>query len=104
MTKLLVTILLVFWPLAGLAQSDNGGSNPTKYWPQWRGPLATGVAPNANPPLEWSEEKNIRWKTHLPGSGISTPIVWKNHIFITTAIPYGDSVKPKRRISTCCSC
>ncbi len=94
MIKLLVTILVVFWPLAGLAQSDNGGSNSNKYWPQWRGPLATGVAPNANPPLEWSEEKNIRWKTQLPGSGISTPIVWDNHIFITTAIRYGGPVKP----------
>ncbi len=92
--KLLVTILAVFWPLAGLAQLDNGGSNPSQNWPQWRGPLATGVAPNANPPLEWSEEKNIRWKTQLPGSGISTPIVWNDHIFITTAVPYGDAVEP----------
>ena len=91
MIKLLVTILVVFWPLAGLAQSDNGGSNPTKYWPQWRGPLATGVAPNANPPLEWSEEKNIRWKTQLPGSGISTPIVWVNRY------------RRGRRYSSCCA-
>ena len=36
-------------------------------WQQWRGPLGTGVAPNANPPIEWSETKNVRWKTAIPG-------------------------------------
>ena len=34
-------------------------------WPQWRGPLGTGVAPNADPPIEWSETKNLRWKVPL---------------------------------------
>jgi outer membrane protein assembly factor BamB len=64
-------------------------------WAQWRGSLATGVAPNAKPPLEWSETKNIRWKTELPGKGHSTPIVWGDQIFLTTAIPYGDPIKPR---------
>ncbi len=64
-------------------------------WPQWRGPLATGVAPNAQPPVEWSDTKNIRWKTRLPGKGHSTPIVWGDRIFLTTAIPYGEPVKPR---------
>src|SRR5262245_48038978 len=45
-------------------------------WAQWRGPLGTGVAPDAQPPVEWSEKKNLRWKTALPGKGHSTPIVW----------------------------
>jgi outer membrane protein assembly factor BamB len=65
------------------------------FWPQWRGPLGTGVAPNAQPPVEWSESKNIRWKTALPGKGHSTPIVWGERIFLTTAIPYGELVKPR---------
>jgi outer membrane protein assembly factor BamB len=64
-------------------------------WAQWRGPLATGVAPNAQPPLEWSDSKNIRWKTQLPGKGHSTPIVWGDQIFLTTAIPYGEPIKPR---------
>lgn len=64
-------------------------------WPQWRGPLGTGVAPAGRPPLEWSETKNIRWKTALPGKGHSTPIVWGERIFLTTAIPYGEEVKPR---------
>ncbi|HLW65905.1 MAG TPA: PQQ-binding-like beta-propeller repeat protein [Gemmataceae bacterium] len=69
--------------------------NAKDYWPQWRGPLATGVAPNANPPVEWSENKNIRWKAALPGKGHSTPIIWADRIFLTTAIPFGEPVKPR---------
>src|SRR3954452_24032034 len=64
-------------------------------WPQWRGPLGTGVAPKADPPVTWSEDKHIRWKTALPGKGHATPIVWGERIFLTTAIPYGESVKPR---------
>jgi outer membrane protein assembly factor BamB len=63
-------------------------------WSQWRGPLATGVAPHANPPLEWSEEKNLRWKVALPGTGHSTPAVWGDRLFVTAAVPYGDPVAP----------
>lgn len=58
-------------------------------WPQWRGPLNTGVAPNGKPPVSWSEDKNIRWKIAIPGNGHSTPIVWGDRIFVTTAIPFG---------------
>jgi len=64
-------------------------------WAQWRGPLGTGVAPDARPPIEWGESKNVRWKTAIPGKGHSSPVVWGDHIFLTTAIPYGDPVKPK---------
>ena len=65
------------------------------HWPQWRGPLGTGVAPNADPPIEWSETKNVRWKMALPGKGHSTPIVWGDRIYLTTAIPFGDKLPPK---------
>lgn len=64
-------------------------------WPQWRGPLATGVAPQADPPAEWSETKNIRWKVALPGKGHSTPIVWGDRIFLTAAVPFGEVLPPK---------
>jgi len=59
--------------------------NPLAQWGQWRGPLATGAAPKADPPVEWSEAKNIRWKTKLPGLGHSSPVVWGNLVFVTTA-------------------
>ncbi len=64
-------------------------------WPQWRGPLGTGAAPKADPPVEWSETKNVRWKVALPGKGHSTPVVWGDRIFLTTAVPYGETLPPK---------
>lgn len=64
-------------------------------WPQWRGPEGTGVAPQANPVVEWSSEKNIRWKTKLPGRGHSSPIVSGNRVFVTTAIAKGPRIEPR---------
>src|SRR5689334_22918463 len=56
-------------------------------WPQWRGPLVRGEAPNANPPTKWSETQNVKWKVALPGEGHATPIVWGNQIFVQAAVP-----------------
>ena len=64
------------------------------YWPQWRGPLGTGVAPYADPPVNWSEDQNIRWKIQLPGSGHSTPVIWDDRIFLTSAVPDGEALEP----------
>jgi outer membrane protein assembly factor BamB len=58
-----------------------------RFWPEWRGPLMTGVAPHGNPPLEWRETKNVRWKVEIPGKGSATPVVWGDAIFIQTAVP-----------------
>jgi outer membrane protein assembly factor BamB len=55
-------------------------------WNQWRGPLANGFAPDADPPTTWGPDSNVRWKVAVPGQGESTPIVWQNRIFLTTAI------------------
>ena len=49
-----------------LPLADGGSVDADHNWPQWRGPLGTGVAPHANPPVEWSEKKNIRWKIEIP--------------------------------------
>lgn len=70
-------------------------ASAASHWPQWRGPLSTGVAPHANPPTEWSEDKNVRWKTPLPGMGHSTPIIWGDRIFVTTAVPFGQKLEPQ---------
>ncbi|MBI5085333.1 MAG: PQQ-like beta-propeller repeat protein [Acidobacteria bacterium] len=59
-------------------------------WPQWRGPQFNGVAEGAAP-LEWSDSKNVAWKTPIPGRGFSTPVVWGDTIFLTTAIPMGEA-------------
>jgi outer membrane protein assembly factor BamB len=71
---------------APLADSDG-------HWPQWRGPLMTGVAPNGNPPLEWSESKNVRWKVEIPGKGSASPVVWGDRIFVQTAVPAEEKVE-----------
>jgi outer membrane protein assembly factor BamB len=68
--------------------------DPAKQWGQWRGPLATGEAPHADPPVKWSETSNVRWKVSVPGAGHSTPVVWGDRIFLTTAIPHGDRFGP----------
>ena len=80
---LLLTVTLTY---AGLtiwtpsAQAD---------WPQWRGPLANGISPDADPPVEWSENKNLKWKVRIPGLGSSTPIIFGEKVFVTTAVPNG---------------
>ena len=83
--------------LSATAEENRRDADAAHNWPQWRGPLGTGVAPHADPPLRWSESdgKNIRWKTAVPGRGHSTPIVWGDRVFLTTAVPYGDPLEPR---------
>ena len=75
------------WP--AVASANDG-----RYWPQWRGPLGTGEAPKAKPPVEWSETKNVRWKIQIPGVGKSTPVVWEDLVILTSAVPTGKDVPP----------
>ena len=79
-TSLLVILLLV---LVGIvrAQSD-------AHWPQWRGPFFNGMA-RGDAPTVWSDTKNIKWKATIPGRGFSTPVIWGDRVFLTTAIPSG---------------
>jgi outer membrane protein assembly factor BamB len=58
----------------------------TSSWPAWRGTTGTGVAPGAQPPIKWSDQQNIKWKAKIPGLGYSTPIIWKDRIYLLTAI------------------
>ena len=72
------------WSLAGTVTAEN--------WPTWRGPAANGVAPGGNPPTEFSESKNVQWKTKVPGSGSSTPVIWGDQVFVITAEKTGKKV------------
>ncbi len=56
-------------------------------WPEWRGLYNTGANPAGNPPVEFSETKNVKWKIEVPGKGHATPIVWGNQLIIQTAVP-----------------
>ena len=55
-------------------------------WPQWRGPGGMGISTEKNLPVEWSATKNIKWKTPIAGRAHSSPVVWGNKLFLTTAI------------------
>jgi outer membrane protein assembly factor BamB len=74
--------------LAGALDAQSpAASVAERNWGQWRGPHATGVSKTANPPLQWSETRNIRWKVPLPGRGAGSPVVWNDRVYVTTAIP-----------------
>jgi outer membrane protein assembly factor BamB len=60
-----------------------------QQWPHWRGPLANGLAPHGNPPLQWSETENVKWKFKLPSEGLATPVIWGDKIFLVSAIATG---------------
>jgi outer membrane protein assembly factor BamB len=55
-------------------------------WPHWRGPAHDGVA-HGDLPQAWSDSSNVAWKVPIEGRGHSTPVIWGDRIFLTTAIP-----------------
>jgi outer membrane protein assembly factor BamB len=67
------------------------------YWSYWRGPAADGMAVG-DAPLSWSDTKdggkNIKWKMDIPGRGSSSPVIWGDRIFVTTAVKTGSSTTP----------
>lgn len=63
-----------------------------QYWSQWRGPSGQGIARGTNYVTRWSSTENVRWRTAVPGLGHSSPIVWKDHLFLTTARDAGASM------------
>ena len=87
--RVMCRFALFVFVLAAVLVPFTAGSEQTpqdRYWPQWRGPEANGVAPSADPPAEWSENNNIRWKVALPGRGSGSPIVWGDRVFLLTAV------------------
>jgi outer membrane protein assembly factor BamB len=64
---------------------------PDGFWPNWRGPLNTGVSATATPPADWSETTNVRWKIEVPGRGAGSPVVWGDRVYISTAAPADDT-------------
>jgi outer membrane protein assembly factor BamB len=86
-TALLTAIVPLMAPFLTAAEP---GGEAMQFWPQWRGPISSGAAPLADPPLQWSETNNVKWKVAIPGNGDSTPIVWGNRVFVLTAAPAGN--------------
>ena len=69
---------------------------PAQDWPQFRGPRGSGVSQESGLPTQWSESENIRWKVEIPGTGHSSPIVFGDRVFVTTAVGEKKAEVPKK--------
>ena len=67
-------------------------------WPQFRGPSGAGVLDDARLPLEWSTATNVAWRIDVPGRGWSSPVAWKDQVFLTSAISPGAFKAPSTGI------
>src|SRR6266581_998994 len=83
---LIVTVGLTLLTLNAVSATDQ--------WPQFRGLQAGVVADDPTLPDTWSETDNIAWKVAIPGLGWSSPVVWDDHIFLTSAISSGEEKAP----------
>ncbi len=72
-----LTLLLTVFVLGGSVSADN--------WHQWRGPNNDGISQTADAPIHWSPTENVQWRLPLPGEAGSTPVVWEDKIFLTSA-------------------
>ena len=75
-----MSLSILFFALSVLSADSN--------WPQFRGPDASGVA-TGSPPVEWdgTSGRNILWKAEIPGLGHSSPVIWGDRVFLTSAVP-----------------
>ncbi len=80
-------VLFATFAVAALVAPAEG-----QHWPSFRGPFAGGVADGQDLPVSWDVEsgENVRWKTPIPGMGHSSPVVWGDRVFVTTAVAAGD--------------
>ena len=79
-TSVVVLAVLFATVFPVISQAQTAG-----HWPQWRGPFFNGMA-RGDAPTTWSDTSNIKWKTEIPGRGHSTPAIWGDRIFLTTAV------------------
>lgn len=81
----------VYWLLAFILMPANllGAEN----WPGFRGPTRQGISQEKDVPTQWSQTSNVLWKTPVPGNGWSSPIVFDNRVFVTTATDEGASFR-----------
>lgn len=83
--------------IVSTAQTDDVRTVPVtgegaSYWTRWRGPSGQGVAVGAGYVDTWSDTENVKWRSVVPGIGHSSPIVWKDHLFLTTSRDGGTKV------------
>jgi outer membrane protein assembly factor BamB len=84
----IAAIVISIHPMSSSAQEN---------WPQFRGPGARGVSDATNLPETWSKTENVAWATKIAGRGWSSPIIWGDRIFLTSAVKMGgkdEKIKP----------
>src|SRR5687767_14259809 len=91
--KKLTIALMTFVSLAAPARA----AGPSE-WPQFRGPGGAGVADQSSLPEKWSTSENVAWAVEIPGRGWSSPIVWRDRVFVTSAVSPGTFKAPSTGI------
>ncbi|MGH9801449.1 MAG: PQQ-binding-like beta-propeller repeat protein, partial [Blastocatellia bacterium] len=86
-------VLLALFGNSFLSTSSISSAPDPAHWPQWRGPFFNGMARTAAP-TDFSQTKNVKWKVAIEGRGFSTPVIWGDKMFLTTAIPTGKTAAP----------
>ena len=100
MTKIAILTLIAFLglsiglphQLASELRLSAADTDPA-HWPEWRGPYRNGMA-RGDAPTTWSDTKNIKWKTEIAGRGFSTPVIWGDKVFLTSAVQTGKTPEP----------
>ena len=83
-------------PILGVSAGDSAPNESSGNWPQFRGPNSTGAAIGDKLPDRWSATENVEWRIDVPGMGWSSPIVWGDRIFLTTAVNSGATPEAKK--------
>ena len=81
MKQITLVVLVGIFLAIGILERSASAQN----WPQWRGPALNGVSAEKNLPVKWTTDENVAWKVAMPGWSGSTPIIWRNHVFLNVA-------------------
>jgi len=81
MKQITLVVLVGIFLAIGILERSASAQN----WPQWRGPALNGVSAEKNLPVKWTTDENVVWKVAMPGWSGSTPIIWRNHVFLNVA-------------------
>lgn len=76
-----LALLVACWSATAVSRADD--------WPRFRGPGGNAVSSETGLPTTWTETENVRWMSELPGEGSSSPIVWQDRVFVTSALERG---------------
>jgi outer membrane protein assembly factor BamB len=98
MRRSFVIVVMFALALVGSTLVANSSKIDPAHWPQWRGPFFNGMA-RSSAPVEFGDGKNVKWKVEIPGRGFSTPVIWEDRIYLTTAVPTGKIAKAETSAS-----